>query len=1056
VPVCAACGESNPERGRYCLACGSDLKHAADESRKIVTIMFADVVGSTSIGEQVDPESLRRLLASYFERIEAIVGRYGGTVEKYIGDAVMAAFGLPVAHEDDALRAVRAAADVRAEVASLSAARSAAGRTALRWRIGVNTGEVVVGGEGAPAMVVSDAVNVAARLEQAAAPGQILLGEATYAYVRDAVTVETAEPLSLRGKSRPVGAYQLLAVDPSAQGRARRSDLPFVGRESELALVDWALARVLGIRSAHLLTVYGDAGIGKTRLVEEALARSPVQVLTGRCLPYGGGGSFAALGTALSSGAGVAVDDPPQHVRKKLAALAGHRADAETVDSVAALTGLLDAAPTLDPATALPGYLAAAAGDDGLVLFIDDLSNADEPFLDLLGDVIRRARGAPLMVVSCARPELLERRPNWPARALNAVAVLLEPLEADHTAILLDSRLGGQIEVGVRRHLIEVAAGNPLFLEELVAMLIERRVLATNEGGLWSLTDPTAASALPASVQALLAARVDTLSTAERALLGRAAVVGRDFPRDAVVALTPDGERGEVPAALDDLVGRELLRAFDHGRYGFRHQFVRDTVYTGLPRRVRAALHEAHAQWLDRDAPSPRLDELVAFHLEQALDERAALDADAVELEALNARVGERLATAGERALGRGDMPAADRLLGRALARLPEAHPQRPRLHADRGVALGERGDFAAAEAELAKAIASGEAIGDVGLSTHARLTAVWVRGNVDLTGWVGEAEALASEACAVFTQLGDERGLARAQGLLSEVHYLRGEYGAAEAALRRAEGHAAAAGDAVEERESALGVIVVLPPGPRPVPEGEEAVRALLERYPDLRAVQAQCHRVLALLLAMRGDRDGAAAAVAVARQRFEELGRSYWLAPTALTEGWVALLADDREEAEEALHRAREAYREIGDRSGAGAGAALLAETLPGDRGDEIADLVAQARDMVAPEDVEGQVRLRLAEARWAGIRGHASDAVDAARVAVETAEATDSLVLQAQSHLGLARALHLAGRAGEASREALVARERYARKGHTVGERMADAWLDAAATTPAQPLR
>jgi class 3 adenylate cyclase len=799
VQACGECGAANPEQARFCLACGRPLAATDEQARKVVTVLFADVVGSTAVGEHHDPEAYQRVLNAHFDRLQAITERHGGTVEKFIGDAMMAVFGLPRIHEDDALRAVRAAAEMRAEVARLTDER--AGRLNLSWRFGVNTGEVLVGGGAGRTLATGDAVNLAARLEQAAAPGDILVGASTHALVRDAVDAEPVAGLVLKGKSGTVAAYRINGVQQHADGRSRRFDLPFVGRHDERAQLRWVLDRVTRSTGQQLVTVLGDAGIGKTRLVASAVQDVHVPVLRGRCRAYGQGVPWWPLAEALADAAGIDVGtDDAATVQRKLSQLPATAPPDDLVTTVAGALGLSDTEVERDATTALREYLGDVAGDVGAVLVLDDLHHAHDELLDAL-EVLVRSRDLRLVLIAMARPELLDRRRTWSGGALNAHTLLLEPLGDDEVATLAEYRLTGPLDPATRDELVASAGGNPLFLEELVAMLLEDGTLRLVEGT-WRRTGQKDRT-IPASIQALLGARVDALDRVDRAVLGRAAVVGLTVSYEALRSLTDEAERAALDERLDTLVDRDLLRPA-RGDYTFRHQFVREAVYQALPRRTRADLHERHARWLMTRTGGPQIDDLAAAHLERALEERALIDPDDPGLTVLRATTGDWLVAVGGRALHRGDMSAAARLLGRAAATLDDHDPRRVAALADRGRALGELGDFRAGAAEAERACAAALRTGDDALYAHTRLTAVALRSNLALDGWVDEASAVADEAIEVFSRCGDVRGLARAWALRAETHFLTAQWAASERAVEQAAIFADEADDEGERRRLA------------------------------------------------------------------------------------------------------------------------------------------------------------------------------------------------------------------------------------------------------------
>jgi len=599
--TCPQCGAENPEGAKFCNECGARLAEPppAREQRKTVTVVFCDVTGSTSLGEKLDPESLRRVMARYFESMRAVIERHGGTVEKFIGDAVMAVFGLPLLHEDDALRGVRAAAEMREALAELNGELLRDYGTQLELRIGVNTGEVVSGTE--ERLATGDAVNVAARLEQGAQPGEILLGEDTYRLVRDAVRVESIEPLVAKGKSEPLPAHRLFQVLAGAPAFARRTDALMVGRKRQLKLLSDAHENLVSERSCHLFTVLGSAGVGKSRLAAEFLASvGEATVVRSRCLSYGEGITYWPVVEVIKQ-----LPDATQLAIDELASerIRGLLGEEEVVTS------------TEEIAWAVRKLFEAAASERPLVVVFDDAHWGEETFLDLVEHVADLSRDAPILLLCLARPELLDRRPGWGGGKLNATSVLLEPLSAEETNELIERLLGeASLEEELRMRIGEAAEGNPLFVEEMVALVRE-----SGDGEM----------AVPPTIQALLAARLDLLDPKERGVLECGSVEGRVFHRGAVQALAP--EDPQLTAHLTALVRKELVRPDKpqlpgEDAYRFRHLLIRDAAYDALPKATRAELHERFAAWLEERASDlVELDEILGHHLEQAYRYRAEL-----------------------------------------------------------------------------------------------------------------------------------------------------------------------------------------------------------------------------------------------------------------------------------------------------------------------------------------------------------------------------------------------------------------------------------------------
>ncbi len=654
--VCAQCGRESPADFGFCPACGAPLGTAppAREVRKVVTVLFCDLTGSTAIGDRTDPEALRALMRRYYETARVVLERHGGTVEKFVGDAVMAVFGIPVATEDDALRAVRAAVELRDTVHELG----------LEARIGVNTGDVVAGD--GDTLVTGDAVNVAARLEQAAAAGEVLLGDATMRLVRDA-TVSEPVSLALKGKPDPVPAHRLLSLDTAVTGVARHLDTPLVGRARERERLRSDFDDALATRTCRLFTLIGPAGVGKSRLVADFLASvgETATIGRGRALSYGEGITYWPLVEMLIQ-LGV---EPADAIRSTPA----------------------------DTQLATRAIFEAAAEQRPLVLVLDDLQWAEPPMLDLVEHVVDWSRDAPIFMLCIARPELLDLRPGWGGGKMNATSILLEPLGEAEAITLADSLLDGiELDADTRSRILTIAEGNPLFLEEMAALAREARGVVS----------------VPPTIRALLQARLDTLNEAERTVIERGAVEGKVFHRGAVMALAPEADRAGVGGQLLSLMRKELVRpdrtqiAGDDA-FRFRHLLIRDTAYDSLPKAVRAELHERFGAWLAAHGELLEQDELVGYHLEQAAGYLRELDPDDAHAAELASEAADHLAAAGHAAFERRDTSAASGLLGRAHA-LAAAGPRR-RAFVPELIDVLDHGGAAAAIPPLIEELAAGD-----------------------------------------------------------------------------------------------------------------------------------------------------------------------------------------------------------------------------------------------------------------------------------------------------------------------------------------------------------
>ncbi|MEO7150410.1 MAG: adenylate/guanylate cyclase domain-containing protein, partial [Burkholderiaceae bacterium] len=646
--------------------------------RKTVTIVFTDLKDSTSLGEHLDPEALHEVKQRYFDAMAAEITRHGGKIEKYIGDAIMAVFGLPRAHEDDGLRAVRAAAGMQAALEQVNADLYTRFGVRLANRTGVNTGEVVANADpGADQkLATGDAVNVAARLEQAAPLNGIYLGEITYRLVRDAVEVEAVEPLELKGKAKRVAAYRLLSLK-GLDGNTRRQDTPVVGRDEELAVLTEVYRELLELRSPRMVTVIGDAGVGKSRLVREVTDRIALgaRVLPGRCLPYGDGITFWPLREMVNAAAGTTNADASELALAKLQAVTG---DADVCDRLAAAIGLTAAVfPLHELYWAARKLFERLAADGPVVALVDDLHWAEPAFLDLLEHVLDTAESAPVLLLCTARHDLLEDRPQWSERA-KASRLVLNPLSNEASASVVANLLGqAGLAPGVTERIVRAAEGNPLFVEQMLSMLIDSGALR-DQAGQWVRAEGYGEISVPPTIHALLEARLDKLERKERAAVEPASVIGMEFVRSAVESLAPEAVRPAMSEHLATLTRKQFIdptaQPESDARYRFHHHLVRDTVYNGLLKRARATMHIEFVRWADRvNADRDRaleFEEILGYHLEQAhacLRDLGPLDAIGL---AVGADAGRRLSNAGRRAFARGDMHAAASLYRRSVGLL--------------------------------------------------------------------------------------------------------------------------------------------------------------------------------------------------------------------------------------------------------------------------------------------------------------------------------------------------------------------------------------------------
>ncbi len=986
--TCTSCGSENQTGSRFCAQCGAALETAEREVRKTVTVVFCDITGSTALGESVDPEALRALLGRYFDRMRAILERHGGRVEKFIGDAVMAVFGVPVLHEDDALRALRAAVEMRSALPELG----------VQARIGVNTGQVVAGAGGT--LVTGDAVNVAARLEQAAPPGEVYVGADTIKVAQGLAVVEPVQALDLKGKLDPVTAFRLVSV-AAEDAAPTRIGGTFVGREREKRLLQENFGLAVSDRACHLFTILGVAGVGKSRLTAEFLHGVDATVVRGRCLSYGEGITYF----------------PVVEVVKQL------RPDERELDEAVArpLETLLggDAATSKEEIVfAVRRLFELAAQERPVVVVWDDLHWAEEVFLDLVEQLSDWSRDASILLLCMARPELLDRRPGWAGGKLRAATVLLEPLGHEASSELLTelaSELGGEL----RTRILEAAQGNPLFVEEMVAMV------DAADGEV----------AVPPTIQALLAARLDQLPVAERAALERGAVEGQVFHRSAVQALAPAD--AEVPARLLGLVRKELVRPErsvlpGDDAFRFRHILIRDAAYDSLPKVTRAELHERFAAWIEERLPDlVELDEIAGYHLEQAAGYLAELGLDPARAAELAERASARLAAAGSAAFARDDPGAAANLLGRAVG-LAADNSRRASLLAELAQARFEADDLQGAhDAAVASA-----ALGDEHVAARAALTRIRSELQTSSTATTAAALAETERAIAVLERFADQAGLARAWLLHGTILFYLGHPEKARPSFERAVSAAGQVGDRRLVDQTALGSVTAATYGHMPATDGIAVCDEVLERARDP-AVRSLVLQKRARLEAFAGRAEAARLSYAEARAIALEYGLRLRRGVQVQDGAVVYRAAGELGAAERELREGIEILAALGETGFRSTNIGALAETLLAQgRLDEAAAVADEARALAQPDDFEPNACGLSVLARVAARRGDAERGLELAREAVSLAEPTEYLETRADAHLALAEVARAAGRVDESASAAACALELYERKGHVIG--------------------
>jgi class 3 adenylate cyclase len=1051
---CPDCGEENPAKFRLCGYCGAKLARpvAEEEVRKTVTIVFCDLKGSTSLGERLDSESLREVLSVYFAAMRQVLERHGGTVEKYIGDAIMAVFGLPRLHEDDALRAVRAALEMKDALRELNVRIQATWGVTLENRTGVNTGEVVAGDTSTgQRLATGDTVNVAARLEQAAPDGEILLGDSTFRLTRDAARVEPVEPLELKGKSGRVPAYRLLGVS-GGEAITRRVDLPIVGRDESYGRLLMSFGRVTADMRCEVVTILGQAGIGKSRLVEEFVRHvgDHAQVLRGRCLPYGEGITFWPLAEAIRHSAGIVSEDSEDEARAKVWLLAGPEHE-DVARRICHMMGIGPDGPggygkdeLLWGARVLLEVLALRKP---LVVIFDDIHWAEPIFLDFIEQVAATTLHAPLHIICAARYDLLEDRPGFLADVGSASRLELAELSRDDTALVLENLLGGaRLPSSLTDRILLVAGGNPLFVEQMIAMLSDSGVIRELDGRR-EFTGSQDAVPVPQNVASLLASRLDRLMPIERGVVERGAVIGFEFQPAALVALAPDSEaEADLSIPLSALCDKRLIRRaqvdLDEEGYRFANLLLRDAAYDRLLKRSRARMHERFADWLaevSRDRVAER-EEIIGYHLEQSFRYHAELGPVDDHARALGARAAGHLSAAGSRAFGRGDMHAAASLLQRAVGLLEPGHQDRPRLLLEAGEALGDQGQLAAAEATLDQARTAAALIGNEQVERAAELAQLHLR-YVTSADSAQAGVARVQELIGLLEAAGDNRGLARAWRLMTYVHWTASQSGKAAETAERAIRYARLAGDEIMARQFTGALVTSMLDGPTPVDEAAAYCEAMLPQVAEDRRALAVTEQNLAHLEAMRANFDVARARYRRSRELLEEFGYRFFAALTSLISGPVEVLAGDLDAAEHELRRDYETLHQMGERNYISTTAGMLAEVLYlRGRYQDAAEFAGFCKDVASADDVPSQFLWRCVRAKLLARDGQQERADGLIAEATELIGATDWLVWQGNGFMDLAEVHRLGGRTGETLAALAQARACFVAKGNIVAAKQA----------------
>jgi class 3 adenylate cyclase/tetratricopeptide (TPR) repeat protein len=1056
---CLKCVVQLSAEARFCHACGTAVSVVVvRELRKTITVLFCDVKGSTGLGERLQPETFREVFTRYFETARLVLEAHGGTVYPQIGDGILAVFGVPKLHEDDALRAVRAAVEMREALSNLNQDLKREWALEVEVRIGINTGEVAVedDGRGQPTLL-GDPINIAARLEKRAEAGEIVLGELTWSLVRGAVSVESLGQLPLRGRSAPVGAYRLTLLSTPDE-EAQRLDAALVGRDREMAWLRLAYERTERDRTCHLVTLLGSVGVGKSRLVAEfstTLAHEAT-ILRGRCLPYGDGITFWPISVAIRQAAGIRGDDPPEAARARLSMLVGEQERSDQIAAQVAQLLVLDEPGAIAEDSIFWGVrrlLETLAGRRPVILVIEDLHWAEPTLLDLIEHVADHSRDVPILIICLAREVLLEDRPTWGGGKLNATSLLLAPLTDNESHKLITELFTSTPPSTAKAIIARVAEGNPLFIEELVASARDDERLLT------ALARTTAdgsrgEGAVPPAIHAVLAARLERLEPEERTVLERAAVVGVNFAIASVLGLSEDMSRGQVTTILDALIRKQLIRPHTSDlpsgeAFRFRHGLIKDTTYAAISKGSRAVLHERLANWQDRALGNRarEIDAIIGYHLSEAYRYRAELGPPDEKALQLARRAGELLANAGRRASRQGDISATISLLGQAAELLPEDDPVRIEMLIVLAEALGSAGRLTDAANTIDRAISVATRVGDTAKVLRAEIGQLDLKWYTDLEAVLNEGVSKAERAIEVFGQSGDDRGLASAWRVLAQIRYGRGKNAAARESVERAIDAARRAGDQRLEAKALGNACWITLLGPMTLIDAMAHIEYVLEWAERTGSHRLEAHalRVLARAHAMRGDFVRAREFLGAANTITTKLGEVLYGSPDATSAAFVELLAGDYAAAERALRRSLDALTKFGAKNQSAAAAGLLARALL-DQGRlaEGEHFAKMSRRNAARNEIDAQVKWRRAQARILASRSRFAYALRLTKEEIALADGTDWIDLQAESRLDMAYVLNMAGRGSEANEIAMEAHRYYEQKGNVVGARLAREFL------------
>jgi predicted ATPase/class 3 adenylate cyclase len=1028
---------------------------------KLVTTVYCDVVGSTALGSRLGPLVTSQVMDEYGDTVRKVLGERGATISKRHGDGFMATFGVPELHEDDALRAVQAASALRAAVGGISSRLRGEHGVDLEVRLGINTGDVLVvhDADTHEEELVGSAVNLTKRFEEAAGPGEILLGDQTYRLVAEAVRAEPAEPVPVEGLPGPHDCWRFLDLLPAPEDR---QPAPLVGRNLELDLLTRLFDRAVVEQRPHLVSVLGPSGVGKSRLTDEFADRlgDRATVLRTKCPEIATNVTVWPLIEIVRQAAGITPGDPSEDARARLAALVREEERGELVtERMAQMLGFGGSTGLPEGNLwALQRLLRATARRRPLVVVVDDVHWAAAILLDAIEHLASNLQDVPVVLLSIARPdELALNHAGWPSARPNTFLIDLSPLRVREGEQLVRHLLGNRVDPDLQALITQEAQGYPLMIVERVASLRHDGLLADVDGE-WVLrskeTDdggPESGS-VPARIRMLYLARLERLSARGRALVEAASIVGERFHVGDVQALTGTSGPAEVAADLQELVGLGLilldqspvsfpLPPGSGAGYKFRHPMIRAVAYQRLPDDRRAELHERYADWLsERTGERPhQFDELIANHFSEAHRYRRKLSPRDQRTRVVARKAGERYANAGRRAADRGDTRLVQEWLGPAIQLLPHDHPQRlevlPSL-AEAQQASGKLEEAARSYEELAR---SASAVGDERLAMRATIGRLRLLALHEPQHFKSEDRDQLERAIPVFERLGDKQGLAMALHLLAYLHWTKGNLSLAANAADLALRNAREAADAYWEA-TIIGLLsLVLYWGATPLDEVERRNREWLTEAQSrsMRSLEATSLTVLARVAALKRDTDEARQLVRSANSITSDLGESLTQAADCITQALIEVIEDNLETAENLLRAGYRQLEEMGGTRPRASVAAMLSRVvyLRG-RSDEAEELTRLCEQIAPPDQLDAQIKWRSVRAVTMA-RTEPEEAERLAKEAVGLADKTDQPDTQAEARIDLAEVLRLGGRRREAARELERAIDLYRAKGNEVGE-------------------